>query len=205
MKTMTLYDSYSDTQLLSFMKNDNADAFKAIYERYWERMAYYIVSVIKNESEAQDIIQEIFISVWKRRDVIEVKGELLAYLLKSARNLSLRYIEKNLTKLDFYQSLNEHLKNYPFAHFSELELKELESQINRAIQKLPKKMQEIFKLSRFENLSYKEIAERLHIADTTVKKQISNAIKIIKQEVDNNQSDKIVMFLITFLSLKDKF
>ncbi|QES90227.1 RNA polymerase sigma factor [Rhizosphaericola mali] len=199
---MSLYASYNDTQLLSFIKSGNAEAFKEIYERYWERMADYVIKVIKNETEAQDIVQEIFISIWKRREIIEIKGELLAYLLKSARNLSLRYIEKNLNKQSFYQSLNNHLNDFQFTNFTALELKELEEQINNAIEALPAKMQEIFKLSRFENLSYKEISERLNIADTTVKKQISNAIKIIKKDVDNNQSDKIVLFIIAILSLK---
>lgn len=199
---MNPYGNYHDTQLLSLIKTGDAEAFKEIYERYWDRMAQYVIKVIKDSPETQDIIQEIFISIWRRRATIEIKGELLAYLLKSARNLSLRYIEKNLNKQDFYQSFNAGLSNTTVNGLTSIEVKELETEINKAIQSLPVKMQEIFRLSRFENLSYKEIAERLNIADTTVKKQISNALKIVRKGFDEDKSDKIALLVIALLHLK---
>lgn len=182
------------------LKDGDKNAFNEIYERHWQRMAEYVLRVIKSQDEAQDIVQEIFVSIWRRRETIEIKGSLVAYLLKSARNLSLKYIEKNLHKENFYHSLSTHLADVQLLKLTPIEVKEMEEQLERAIDALPSKMREVFRLSRFENKSYKEIAAELGIAETTVKKQINNALKIIRSQFGGQNVNKMLLYMLLFFS-----
>lgn len=184
---MIPYREYTDDQLLQRMQKNDEKAFTELYNRHWEQIALYVLKVIRSEEEARDIVQEIFLSIWKRREVLDVKVPLVAYLLRSARNLSLRYIERSVNKKDFLEKLALHIDaTGPVPVTDALELKELETKVNKAVDTLPAKMKEIYLLSRMENLSYREIADRLGIAGTTVKKQVSNALKVIRKEIGND-------------------
>jgi RNA polymerase sigma-70 factor (ECF subfamily) len=138
----------------------------------------------------------VFVSIWKRRKELDIKGTVIAYLLRSARNLSIRAIEKNNTRQRFIESLSEytrHLEQLP--EVNKLELYELEARVNKAIDALPSKMREVYLLSRMENLSYRDISRQLGIAETTVKKQVSNALKSIKTEI-GGLSATALLFLV---------
>ncbi|GLU53375.1 RNA polymerase sigma factor [Dyadobacter frigoris] len=181
---MTRYDCQTDEELLELLKNSDEEAFTELFDRHWERISMYVSRVIKCRDDAQDIVQEIFISIWRRRGDISLKSTFLAYLLKSARNLSIRYIEKNINRENFVESLSEQMQSVDLSAISALELQELEAKVDQAIAKLPAKMQQVYHLSRRENLSYKDIAAQLGIAETTVKKQVSNALKQIRSEIE---------------------
>lgn len=178
-----MHQQLTDERLLQLLRENDAAAFAEIYERYWERLSLYVLKVIHSSDDAGDIVQEVFVSIWKRREELKVNGPLASYLFKCVRNLAIRYIEKNITKRNFLSSLSMHCQQVDVSTVDALELRELESKFAGAIAKLPPKMQEVYVLSRQENLSYREIAQQLGIAETTVKKQVSNALKVIRVEV----------------------
>ena len=193
------FSTYTDEQLLLSLREGDEGAFTEIYNRYWEQMALYVLKVIRSREEARDIVQEVFVSIWRRRQELVISGTLIAYLLKSVRNLSIRYIERNLSRYQFLDTLSgrvDHLTRLPAVN--SMELKQLEDSVDKAVAALPPKMREVYLLSRQENLSYREIAQKLGIAETTVKKQISNALKQIKNNV-GGLSATAVLYL-TFLS-----
>lgn len=171
--------SLSDIELLTLLKGGDDAAFTEIYDRYWEKMADYAIRLTKSEEEGADIVQEMFVSLWNRREIVEVKGTLVAYLIKGTRNLSLKYIEKNLNKNNFLERLSDTMQSAMMETHDHVSLKQLQEHIDGTIERLPTKMKAIYVLSRDEQLSHKEIAARLGIAENTVKKQISNALKIL--------------------------
>lgn len=174
----------TDHELLTLLRAGESQAFSEIYERYWESLSLYTLKVIQSKEDALDIVQEVFVSIWKRRAELNIEVSLNAYLFKCVRNLSIKYIEKNITKRNFLSTLSLSFQDNDLTNIDALELKELEITIDNAVAKLPPKMREIYLLSRQENLSYRQIAEQLEIAETTVKKQVSNALKILRLEVD---------------------
>lgn len=181
---MPLNEYTDDKQLLLRLREGDEKAFAQIYELYWEKMVSYAIKLTKSEDEGADIVQNIFVSLWNRRVNLEINGTLGSYLIKSTRNLSLRYIEQNIHRNNFMERLTLHLRNIPsVAPDQELNVKELHWQYNRSIGRLPKKMKEIYVLHATGQLSYREIAERLNVAETTVKKQISNARKILSKAI----------------------
>ena len=193
-----MYHLLTESELLNLLKNSDEAAFTEMYERYWEKMTMHVLKVIQSPEDTGDIVQEVFVSIWKRRSEIVISGALGAYLLKSVRNLSIRYIEKNTSKRNFLTSLSQMFSETAPAAQDDVEYEELEGKIANAVSKLPPKMQEVFILSRREHLSYKEIAKQMGITETTVKKQVSNAIKIIRNAVNE-------LFILFFIGLTIMF
>jgi RNA polymerase sigma-70 factor (family 1) len=185
---MKVFSEYTDGELLSLIQGGEQAAFTEIYNRYWEKMANYAIRLTKSEDEAADIVQEIFVSLWRRNTELEVKGTLISYLIKATRNLSLRYMEKNIARNSFLERLSIQQRNGVSEIVEGIIVKELQLDIDRAVATLPAKMQQIYLLSRNEQRSYREIAQLLGIAEGTVKKQISNALKIISSKVPHQAS-----------------
>jgi RNA polymerase sigma-70 factor (ECF subfamily) len=172
-------DQLSENMLISLLKQGNENAFSEIYNRFWGKMVSYAVRLIKSEEEAADIVQEIFISLWKRRETLKIRSGLQIYLIGSTRNLCLRYIERNIHTENFEDKINKQIIDFSQNIEDKISFNELKALVDKGVAKMPKKMREVYLLSRDEQLSYHQIAEKLDIAEGTVKKQISNALKII--------------------------
>jgi RNA polymerase sigma-70 factor (family 1) len=183
---MALYGTYTDEQLIISLRSGDAGAFTEIYERYWNKLLVYTMRVIRQQSGAEDIVQELFVSIWRRRDALDIEHALSTYLYNSVRYLSFRHIEKNSTYSDYLQRLASRMAgeevNAPGIE-AEIFGRELEGQIDQLIQQLPEKMKEVFILSRRHHLSYKEIADRLSISEETVRKQVYKSLQILRSRL----------------------
>ena len=162
-------------------------------------MTAYAIRFTQSEDEGADIVQEIFVSLWRRRESLEIKGALPAYLMKSTRNLCLRYMEQHITKHGFLERFSLHMQSVLTESHDTLSIKELQEQVDKIIDTLPRKMREVYLLSRGEQLSHWEIAQKLGIAETTVKKQISNALKILSNNLSKEYPISVVALMSCFL------
>ena len=190
-----MFQSLTDDDLLKLLHDGDRMAFAEIYERYWERMFLYSAKVIRSRDDASDIVQEVFVSIWKRRQELMLSGQLAPYLFRCVRNLSIKYIEKNILQQNFLATLTAACSNFDQELLPALELKELETQIREAVSKLPPKMQEVYLLSRRDNCTNKEIAGKLGIAETTVKKQVSNALKVIRSTINHGTISALIAYI----------
>src|ERR1700743_3071821 len=102
---MALYSSHSDQQLVASLKNGEAGAFSEIYQRYWDKLLVYTMRVIRRQPDAEDIVQELFVSIWRRRHELDIEHALSTYLFNSIRYLAFRHIEKNSTYVDYLHRL----------------------------------------------------------------------------------------------------
>lgn len=183
------------------MSQSDREAFDQIYERYWEKLFLFLVKVIKNEDEAKDLVQEIFVSLWIRREKLQHIHSLSAYLHTAAKYKGLSYIQANITKNSYIESLTEFLSQADYSPDEYMAAKELEETVARRVEELPSKMRLVYSLSRTEGLSHKQISERLEISDKTVKKQINNALNQIRLVLpDKNIAGLFIVTLMKFLS-----
>ena len=170
--------------------------FEQIYKQHWERIYKQVIRIIPEEQEAIDIVQQTFTDLWEIRAKLPQIKSLKSFLFIMARNLSFRRLKdilKNEQNLDNYAS---HYCKYNSTVDQELDFKELNAMIQSYIDLLPDKMKTIFLLSRKSHLSYLEIAEELNISDKTVKKQISNAIKILKTKIDKEYIPYLMVLIL---------
>lgn len=189
-----------DRLLKNQLAEGDETAFSDFYGLYWESLYKYVISVLPDEDETADVVQETFIAFWNLRKKIKRIASLKAYLFIMARNKAFKQLKINLRKreilekfLCFYADVDEHTEQLVNAH-------DLAVAIDSEIDKLPEKMRQIFILSRKENLSYNEIAERLHLSDLTVKKQINNALKYLRIRMPHDITYFVIFFSCIILA-----
>lgn len=178
------YSLYDDTLLLGLLSKGESAAFTEIYNRYWSLIYRDAIKVLGSGKDAEDVVQELFESIWKRREALQIQGALPAYLRSSARYIALHKIEKNISGYSSVESLADYIGHSHIpAIDSEIDADQLKGKIDSIVDGLPEKMKNVFRLSREENLTHKEIALHLDISEETVKKQVYNTLKIIRQGI----------------------
>jgi len=156
--------------------------FESLYKTYHAGLVNFAYFYLKNEQEAIELVQELFISIWEKRETSALVDNPKAYLMTSVKNRCYNKLTRNKdttrsidTLGDIFISANDTSET--------LETKQTEQHILNTIEKLPEKCKEIFILSRFEQMSYKEIATHLNLSVKTVENQISNALKFLRKEL----------------------
>ncbi|MCD6069102.1 MAG: polymerase subunit sigma-24 [Bacteroidetes bacterium] len=170
--------------------SDTNSAFETLYKTYYNSLRNTANNIIGDSDGAHDIVQEVFLKLWHRKEELSTVIHQKAYLFRSVINASLSHLENKkqvvpaatLTKIPgdpdpAYQQTNS------IDTTSSLDRKELEAKISRALNKLPPKCKAIFALSRFEDMKYREIAEHLGVSLKTVENQMGIALKKIRADL----------------------
>ena len=164
------------------IKLDNKEALEWVYKKYWSKLYIYAFNVLHEREICEDIVQEIFIDLWSRRNDIQIV-DLNSYLYQSAKFQIFNHFRKSKYKKQLLMKFDLIEEQYKIDELYEKE--ELKTHINKAISKLPEQRRIIFQMSRHEGLSNKEISEKLSISLQTVKNQISESIKYIRKSMKN--------------------
>jgi RNA polymerase sigma-70 factor (ECF subfamily) len=184
------YPTHTDDQLLKQLHQSDELAFAEIYNRYWKPLYTSAHNILQVREAAQDAVQEVFISLWKRREAVQVEV-LQSYLHQAVRFQVFKAIRAEKTDQDFFTRLAGISKDILIE--DPLLFKELEALYHQLIQSLPPDEQEIFLLHRDGGLTYKQIAEQKSISVKTVEKKMSRALKEIRYGMD----DAMLIVLVT--------
>ncbi|KAA2238896.1 RNA polymerase sigma-70 factor [Chitinophaga agrisoli] len=175
----------NDEELLLQFQQGVAPAFEELYKRFWGVLYYQAYRMLEHEQDAQDVVQEIFTTIWTKAGGIELSGPLAAYLYTAVRNRVLNLLAHKRTYRHHLDSLKQFLSSADHSTLQHMTEKELAAYIEYEIGQLPARMREVFELSRKTALSHKEIAGQLQLSQETVKKQISNAIRTLKHKLSH--------------------
>lgn len=176
--------TFSDQDLLLLTREGNERAFGEIYRRYKGVLFLHAMRMLNDREVAKDLVQELFVTLWHRRDDLAIHSSLSSYLYSSVRNRVLDQFARTKNQNDYLQSLTSLFEEGECVTDHPTRENQLAELIDREVTLLPLKMQKVFELSRKGNLSYREIADRLNISDKTVKKQVSNALTILRKRLD---------------------
>ncbi|MCG8374346.1 MAG: RNA polymerase sigma-70 factor [Balneolales bacterium] len=156
--------------------------FLQLYNSQADSIARFLSYYVKEKNELEDLVQEVFLRIWKYKEKISVNHEYIkSYLLKTARNVALTHLERKKKNV---LSQCEDLVAEPVDRYKEDEyaVKELNQHYNKALNEVPAKARTVYLMSREDGLSYKEIARNLEISPKTVEVHISKALKVLRQE-----------------------
>lgn len=192
---MRLHQNIDDHTLFDLVKAEaNVDAFKEIYDRYFEALFIHAMKRLRDKEEAQDVVQDVFTILWTKKDYISLTDSLPAYLFTAVRNRILNVISHKHVESSYIQSIQEFVNQEICQTDHLLRENDLANLIEKEISSLPLRMQEIFILSRKEHRSHKEIAKELHLSEQTVKKQVQNALKILRVKLTSIMMILLVIF-----------
>jgi RNA polymerase sigma-70 factor (family 1) len=178
------YRNFPDSKLLYLLKSADHLAFDEIHERYYNLVFKEAYGKLREVEQAQDIVQELFMDLWLRREILPAINNLAGYLTQSVKYSIFSFFEHQAVESRYISSLTEFVNTGNIAHTDYLvREKEYKKQIDSAIQSLPGKMREIFELNCNSNLSNKEIAIKLSLSEKTVSAQIINAIARLKTKL----------------------
>ena len=177
---MENYGELADEELILLLKERDKLAFTEIYQRNWHMLYLHTFKVLGDEDEAKDLVQDTFFSIWEKSGDLEIKTNLKGYLFVAVRNRVFSLIRKKKANPDFVDIVMEELNQLDNTTVEHIDERELIRLIDLEIEQLPKKMKEVFELSRKEFLTNKEIARKLNMSEEAVKKQIHRSIKTLK-------------------------
>ncbi|WP_322518544.1 RNA polymerase sigma factor [Chitinophaga sancti] len=195
-------EKYPDSQLLGLIKTGNQQAFAALVHRYWEDLYTHIHARLKQEEDTKDVLQEIFITVWKKRDTIlpDENGRLGSYLFAAARYCIIDHCSRPDTPVYNEEFFAETIPQHTTISALEiLETKEMEEQVNEALNRMPERICLPYRLSRYQQLSTREIALRLSLSEQTVKNNISITLRYLRTYLKEHNDIAGIFLIIVFI------
>lgn len=195
---MTAQLVQTDLELLKLISQADRLAYEQLFNRYWYKLLRYAGKVIPEQEQAEDLVQDVFFSLWERKESLNEIKSVSAYLHGAVRFKGLNYVRANLHRNKYLESLSYFFEEGSNNIQEALDSKELDAIIQTELDKLPPKMREIFVLSRIECLSHKEIAAKLNISDHTVKKQINNSLHHFRLILDERSGSLLAIILAKF-------
>lgn len=200
MPILNLSQPYTDQQLLDLIRTDDREAFTELYNRYWDKTFAVALHRLGDEHEAEEVVQEVFLSIWQRRASIELTHSVATYLSVAIKYKVINHLAKQhrrqlqLNEITIATAETDDTTN------NWLNEKELRRQLDYSINQLPEKCRIVFLLSREENKTYAEIAAELNISQKTVEAHMSKALRDLRETLGVS----VAVFTFVLLS-SDRF
>lgn len=178
----------NDNDLIARIKEGDEVAFELVFYRYKGKLYDFIRRSLPEEEDIESIVQEIFVRIWINRVELDPAQSFNGYIYTIARNEIYGHLRKLMTRKKYQQEILQSLTDSSNSTEKQIEYQELERIISKLIEEMPEKRREIFRESRVEGLSYREISEKLHISENTVDTQIRKALGFLKTKLRNYYS-----------------
>ena len=167
------------------------EAFEQVFKNHFKRLHAYAFTILRDEIQAEEMVQQVFFKLWERNENLSLTGSVTAYLYRAVHNESLNYIKHQKVRSNHQLNVAYSMKNEVEHPAKKIMAAELEKKIHSALNELPEQCRTIFQMSRFDELKYREIADKLGISIKTVESQMSKALRLLRV--------KLVDFLIFIL------
>ncbi len=185
----------SDPEIVQGIRQGRESAFEQMFRTYYERLVHYAGSMLKDEDEAEEMVQTVFLGIWEKRESLEITLSLKAYLYRAVHNHCLNRI-KHYGVRETHREYSLYYQPQGYDSVTDaIHGSELEERIERAVSRLPEQCQVIFRMSRFDELRYQEIADQLGLSIKTIENQIGKALRILRQEL----ADYLPFFVVSML------
>lgn len=189
----------TNTELLLLLKKGDMVAFNTIYNKYCYRLHEFVLMYLKQEEDAEEIVQEVFIKIWESRDKIDAYSSFESFLFTIAYNATISLLRKRVSENKsraYLKSLQQ--INAAEQVIDEIQFKELNQKVQLLLERLTTRQREIYLLSRESGLTHKEIAQKLNISESTVNNHLVTTLNYLKSHID---SSLVVSALFFYLFL----
>ena len=182
-----------DEQMALLLTKRDEAAFEQVFKMHYKNLHAYACAMLKDEDEAEEVVQQVFFKLWERSHNLSFSGSVAAYLYRAVHNESLNWLKHQKIKAGHQLHIAYSMKNKSETIAGKMQQKELENKFRQALNELPEQCRTVFQLSRFEDMKYREIADKLEISVKTVENHMGKALKLLRT--------KLVEFLPLFILL----
>ena len=187
----------TETELVKDLKDGFTSAYDELFNTYGKRVYKFAISFLKSREDSEEIVQDTFFKIWEKRQTIDQELSFKSFLFTIAYNNIMTKFREKVKENKYREYLLKNASdNYDLEQI--ILFDDLQNQVQKIIDKLPPRRKQIFILRKENNLTYKEIAEKLDISSKTVENNINLAIKYIKTHIGK---DSLIILLCTFLFL----
>lgn len=188
----------TEQKLLDNIKKGTEESYKQLFDKYYLQLTIYANKFVNDLDQSRELVQDLFVRIYEKRDQINIHTSLKAHLYQSIRNSCINYIKQRQTQATHHENI-KYINNGSDINISEQILEtELEYQVLHALKQLPDQCRKVFQMNRFEGLKNQEIADRLSISKRTVETHISKALKILRKELSTYLKIAILVFTQLF-------
>jgi RNA polymerase sigma-70 factor (family 1) len=191
-KTALFVETTRSESVIDDIRIGNEAVFETVFRQYYAPLCRYARPLLGDDDEAEEVVQTVFLTIWERRESLLITTSLKAYLYRAVHNRCLNRLNQQSVQAGHRQQAATEIYAEAVNPTEELLADELNFRLQKAIGRLPEQCRRAFELSRFEELSYKDIASRLGIATKTVENQIGKALRMLRIEL----SDYLPLFLL---------
>ena len=167
-------------ELITRLKQDDREAFNLLFYMYAEKIFKFSLTFFNDETEAEGIVQEVFLKIWLKRETIDDPNTFNSFIYTIAKNLIFNNLKRNVYRKKYESYRYSHVQNRNNSTENEVIYKETKQRLEKALEALPVKRRRVFLMSRREGLKNREIAEKLGLSIKTVETQMSLTLKYLR-------------------------
>lgn len=192
---MNKLNLYNESDLIVRLNANDQFAFEVLFYKYKNKLKGFVIKLAPSQVDSDEIVQKVFIKVWVQRTKIDPRKSFSSFLFTIAKNEVIDQLRSSISKRIYFMG-HEAIADLNISDQSVNETQlELEQKVVELIKKIPERRRQIFELSRYDGLSYKQIAKELNISENTVDTQIRKSLNYLREELR-----KIKILLLIFLS-----
>lgn len=182
-------------------KNWSTDqGFESLFKDLYAQLYRYASGILSDDMQAEEVVQDVFLKLWQQREQISIEINVQSYLYRAVHNHCMNILNHRKVKEKYLVHARSRTAQYAISPAESIYANELKANIVSAMAKIPEKCRAVFHLSRQEELSYREIAERLGISVKTVENQISKALRILREELKDHIPFMVFLILTSILN-----
>ena len=176
----------TELMILAKIKEGDIRAFEEVFRRYYSPLCWYAAGITGDTESAEEIVEELFYTLWKNREQLQVLQSVKSYLYRAVRNEAIQYCEHQEVKERYQTSVQtEKESEASIDPHWQMEYKELQTLVQQALSKLPDRRRRIFTMHRMQGMKYAEIALALSLSVKTVEAEMTKVLHTLRVEIDN--------------------
>jgi RNA polymerase sigma-70 factor, ECF subfamily len=158
-------------------------SFETVFKNHFKNLHIYAIALVKDETDAEEIVQQVFYRLWEKKAHLQIQTSVTAYLYKAVYNASLNFLKHQKVKTNYQLYAVKNSQSTPTPAAEKIQLTELQNSLSKALNDLPPQCGLIFRMSRYDDLKYQQIATKLGLSVKTVENQMGKALKILREKL----------------------
>jgi RNA polymerase sigma-70 factor (ECF subfamily) len=171
--------------------------FEEVFKTHFKALHAYACTLLRDELLAEEMVQQVFFKIWEKKEFLNIQASATAYLYKSVYHECLNYLKHQKVKAAYQQYSATMGEAATGGAAQKIQLSELQHHLNKALNELPEQCRTIFQMSRYEELKYQEIADRLGLSVKTIENQMGKALRLLREKL----RDFLPLLLLILLNL----